>query len=158
MNLVIRPPALPDAVDIRRLERAELGYDCAPEMTGRRLEEISKKPGNRVWIAELEGRVLGFVHAADYDCLHCEALKNILSLAVDSTAQRQGVGRALLKAVEAWAKECGCAGVRLVSGMDREGAHRFYLACGYHVRKEQKNFIRLFQQPTICKAEGEANG
>lgn len=158
MSLMIRPAALEDAAAIRRLEMEALGYDCALEMTRRRLEAVLPSPANRVWIAEGEGAVRGFVHAADYDCLHCESLKNILSLAVDGAARRQGVGRALVAAVEGWAKERGCAGVRLVSGMNRREAHRFYEACGYHVRKEQKNFIRLFGEPASLGMEGETDG
>lgn len=147
MSLVIRLGLPEDAAAICRLNLAALGYDYPLERTQKRLEAILRQPENRLWIAELEGRPVGYVHAANYDCLYMEPLKNILALAVDGAAQRQGVGRALVAAVEAWARESGCAGVRLVSGMDRQGAHLFYEACGYRVRKAQKNFIRVFEEP-----------
>lgn len=158
MSITVRPASLTDVPAICRLQSQELGYHCTLEMTRRRLEDILQKPENRVWIAETDGRLSGFVHAADYDCIYCESLKNILAIAVDHTVQRQGVGRALVCAVEDWARECGSAGVRLVSGMDRQGAHRFYEACGYFLRKEQKNFMRLFDAPASDAAKGEGHG
>jgi Predicted acetyltransferase len=60
------------------------------------------------------------------------------------STRRQGVGAKLLHAVEEWAKSTGAAGVRLVSGYSRTGAHRFYEALGYSNRKDQKNFVKYF--------------
>lgn len=91
------------------------------------------------------GEVAGYIHGGGYECTYCAPLKNVLALAVDEKYRGLGVGRRLLEELEAWAKDKGCAGVRLVSGMDRLGAHAFYLRCGYIVRKEHKNFIRYFQ-------------
>ena len=71
-------------------------------------------------------------------------MKTIVALAVDEAFRGAGAGRMLLEAAEHWARQCGCCGVRLVSGFDREQAHRFYLHCGYRNRKTQFNFVKLF--------------
>ena len=73
-----------------------------------------------------------------------EPLKNILGIAVDPHFQRHGIGRALLRAAENWAEQTGAAGVRLVSGGERAGAHSFYRSCGYTCTKKQLNFKKMF--------------
>lgn len=143
-GLILRPARAEDGAAIYALNRDALGYDFALADTSARLADILARPENHVLVAQTGGRVLGYAHAAHYDCTYCAPLKNLMALAVATNAQGQGVGRALLAAVEAWAAAEGAAGVRLSSGMDREGAHRFYEACGYALRKEHKNFIKVF--------------
>ncbi|MBQ6550863.1 MAG: GNAT family N-acetyltransferase [Lachnospiraceae bacterium] len=66
----------------------------------------------------------------------------ILGLAVDRTAQHQGIGRALLSHAEQWAKENGITAMRLNSGAARTGAHAFYRAVGYTETKRQARFFK----------------
>jgi GNAT superfamily N-acetyltransferase len=144
MELIIRPAVEQDAEAIYGLNLNSLGYDYPLEDTRRRLALILSKAGNRIFVAQLTGRVVGYIHAADYECSYTDSLKNIMALAVDEEERGHGIGRALLSVAEDWARESGAAGVRLNSGMDRENAHRFYEACGYTNRKNQKNFIKRF--------------
>jgi GNAT superfamily N-acetyltransferase len=92
----------------------------------------------------MNGEVVGYIHGCDYDCVYSDSLKDILGIAVDPAYQGRGIGRLLLSALEDWARQDGCAGVRLVSGFERHGAHQFYMRCGYTHRKDQKNFVKLF--------------
>ncbi len=144
MSIVVRPATVDDFEAIYTLNRDGLGYDFAPEETRARLQYILAKTDNYLLVALMDGEVVGYIHAADYECTYAYSLKNILSLVVAEDRQGRGVGRALLEAVETWARDTGACGVRLVSGFSREKAHPFYLACGYKVRKEQRNFIKLF--------------
>ena len=91
-----------------------------------------------------DGRVAGYLHLCDYDLLYAPPLKNVLGIAVASRFRRQGIGRALLQAGEDWARRTGAAGVRLVSGASRTGAHAFYRRCGYGGVKQQINFKKMF--------------
>lgn len=140
----IRCACLSDAGAICHLNSRAFGYEFAPEATRRRLEVILNKTTDMIFIAEADGRVVGYAHAADYECTYSEALKNLLAIAVDESARERGAGRALMAAVEDWARESGAIGVRLVSGFNRVGAHKFYTALGYADRKDQKNFIKYF--------------
>ncbi len=146
MTVTIRGALPADTQRIVELNRSALGYTVDPQALQTQLERILLRPTDRLLVAAdaQSGRVEGFVHAADYETLHSGRLKNIVALAVDPAKQGQGLGRMLLEAVEHWAREEGCDGVRLVSGMQRTQAHAFYTHCGYTMRKEQKNFIRYF--------------
>jgi len=145
MNVLIRPAAKADYQDIWRINLTAFGYEFPLERTRERLADILTRSNNRITVAEADGRVVGYIHCADYDCTYSEPLKNILAIAVEEDLRDLGVGRQLHRAAEDWAREDGCAGMRLVSGFDREGAHGFYLACGYTLRKNQKNFVKAFQ-------------
>lgn len=142
--MIIRPAVEQDAEAIYWLNLNGLGYDYPLESTRRRLKLILAKAGNRIFVAQLTGRVVGYIHTADYECSYTDSLMNIMALAVDDNERGHGIGRSLLNAAEEWARENGAAGVRLNSGMDRENAHHFYEACGYKNRKNQKNFIKRF--------------
>ena len=140
----VRTADLSDAESIRRINLQAFGYDYGPTETANRLADISKKPNIRIFVAEINGRVAGYIHGSDYDCTYMPPLKNILALGVLEEYRGRGIGRMLVAELEAWAKAGGCAGVRLVSGYNRTEAHKFYLRCGYADRKDQKNFIKLF--------------
>ncbi len=143
-DIIIRPAVPEDAGALYEINRIALGYDFPAQQTHKRLSLVLASARDRILIAQFGGRVVGYIHAADYDCIYQPPLKNILALAVLQDARGKGVGKALLTAAEDWAKACGCEGVRLVSGFNRMDAHRFYLACGYTDRKDQKNFIKYF--------------
>lgn len=64
---------------------------------------------------------------------------NVLGIAVRSDSQRQGVGAALMAAIEGWAREQGCHAIRLATGETREGAHAFYTRIGFTISKRQLN-------------------
>jgi GNAT superfamily N-acetyltransferase len=144
MSYHIRLATEADAQRINEIDRVSLGYDSTLESTRQRLSAVLTREGDRVFVAcrDTDGFLVGFLHAADYEVLHMDSMKNILSFAVDPAFQGCGLGRMLLNAAEDWAKAYGCAAVRLVSGEDRVQAHAFYKHCGYDIRKTQKNFIK----------------
>ncbi len=141
---IIRSCLPSDYEKIHKLNKNGLGYDFPVELTKERLSLILTYPNNRIFVALIGGEVIGYIHAADYDCTYSEPVKNILAIVVDEAYRGRGIGKTLLCAAEDWAKECGCCGVRLVSSEFRTDAHAFYLRCGYTDRKMQKNFLKLF--------------
>ena len=139
-KITVRECALTDCESIYLLNKNDLGYDFPIEKTAKRLEMILKSESDKIFVAEYGGKVIGYIHACDYDVIYGPSMKNILGLAVDSHYRKLGAGKALLTAAENWAKETGSAGVRLCSGAQRKGAHEFYKRCGYICSKEQLNF------------------
>lgn len=146
-NIHIREAKPDDFGRICELNNTALGYDYPEGATKERLRAILARPTDRVYVAEYGGEVAGYVHGSDYECLYCDSLKNIMALAVDEKFRGLGIGRKLLSSMEIWAEMSGCAGVRLVSGFERAEAHEFYRRCGYMLRKDQKNFLKLFLMP-----------
>lgn len=97
-----------------------------------------------IFVAESNNKVVGYIHLVNYDVIYADNFKNCLGLAVDSDYKRNGIGSALLKQAEIWAKENGAVGIRLCSGIEREKAHQFYQSQGYEVTKIQKNIKKIF--------------
>lgn len=139
-KIIIRECALKDCESIYLLNKNFLGYDFPIEETAKRLKMILKSEKDKIFVAEYDGKVIGYIHACDYDVIYAPSMKNILGLAVNSDYRKLGAGKALLTAAENWAKETGCEGIRLCSGAQRKGAHEFYKKCGYICSKEQLNF------------------
>jgi GNAT superfamily N-acetyltransferase len=134
-----------DTEAIHALNRDALGYPDSLELTRIRLSALLQSDRDRIFAACLDDdSVAGYIHGADYECTYADRMKNVMALAVFPRCQGRGLGRAWLSAVETWAWEDCCAGVRLDSGAERRGAHQFYMHCGYLLRKEHKNFHKVF--------------
>ena len=139
--MIIREATLEDAFAICNISCADLGYDCSCEFVSTRISNLDKGR-EKVFVAEVNGIVAGYVHAEKYQTLYFEPMINILGLAVSAEFRRCGIGRMLLKHAERWANEEGIHKIRLNSGGSRKEAHSFYRAMGYSNEKEQIRFIK----------------
>ena len=145
MEIMIRECKIEDYRDIAILNKNEMGYDYPAENLKNRLEQLLSDSGYKIFVAVASEKVVGYIHATNYDLLYAPPLKNIMGIAVSSNFRKKGIGKKLLNEVEKWAQNTGACGIRLVSGATRIGAHAFYIACGYKCNKEQKNFIKYFE-------------
>lgn len=143
MELILRDAMVSDAQALAKLNREEMGYDFPVEETGKKLQASLENPEKKILVAEIQGRVVGYVHLESYDVLYAPHMKNVMGIAVAREFRRQGVGKALLTAGETWARETGAVAVRLVSGDARKGAHAFYQSLGYTGNKLQRNFKKM---------------
>lgn len=140
MEFIIRECRVEDASAIQRLNASEMGYDYPIEQTRQQMMDLLRSEKDKFFVAEVDGIVVGYVHANDYALLYAPKMKNIMGIAVSAGCQRMGIGRALLERVEQWCAETGAEGVRLVSGASRLDAHRFYRSMGYGEGRPQINF------------------
>jgi GNAT superfamily N-acetyltransferase len=116
----------------------QLGYAATRQQIATRLAGIESEPASRVIVAEdNNGRVVGWVHVAARTQLTEDACAEVLGLVVDEPARGAGIGDALLRAAEDWARSAGCMRVRVRSRDTRERAHRFYERAGYVRNKVQ---------------------
>jgi ribosomal protein S18 acetylase RimI-like enzyme len=85
----------------------------------------------RVWVAEDERRVVGFVAAAVVD--DARLIGEIAMVAVDPAAQRQGIGSALTEHATRWLREQGMRMVVISTGGDsgHAPARRVYERLGF---------------------------
>jgi GNAT superfamily N-acetyltransferase len=109
-----------------------LGYPSTAEELPPRLTVVEGQ-GDAVLVAEdAAGTVVGFSALHIIRTLHQrKPLGYITAFVTAPSAQRTGVGRRLLAASEAWARERGCYRLSVTSAEQRAGAHAFYEACGY---------------------------
>lgn len=142
--LSIREISISDYKDIYLLNK-ELGYLYEEKKVKERIKYILENTNDIILVAYINNEVIGYIHGSQYELLYSDSLINILGFVVKESYRRMGIGRALIDKLEGFAKENRYSGIRLVSGIDRENAHRFYEENGYIYRKEQKNFIKLFK-------------
>ena len=139
--MIIREATIEDAFAICSISCFDLGYDCSCEFVSARISNLDKGR-EKVFVAEVNGIVVGYIHAEKYQTLYFEPMINILGLAVSAEFRRHGIGKMLLKHAECWAKKVGIHKIRLNSGISRKEAHLFYRAMGYNNEKVQIRFIK----------------
>ncbi|MBQ6264737.1 MAG: GNAT family N-acetyltransferase [Clostridia bacterium] len=137
----IRASFATDAGDIRDICEFSLGYPCESALVKYRLEQLNREE-EIVLVAEVDGRVVGFVHGEKYRCLYYETALNILGLAVLPDYQKCGIGSKLMMAIEMWANDNSIRIIRLNSGAHRTEAHTFYRNIGYVNEKMQLRFLK----------------
>jgi GNAT superfamily N-acetyltransferase len=130
MGPIIRPATASDLPAIQSLLR-QLGYDLTAAETRRRFQEVASAPGHCLLIATCDGRAAGLLHAYARPALDKPPEAIVQALVVDAAARSGGIGRMLMAAAEAWAREQRFASVALASGIHRDDAHAFYHAIGY---------------------------
>lgn len=83
--------------------------------------------GGRMRVAAIGGSVVGVAVHRVYENTHAGLLMYVDDLVTDATRRSTGVGAALLRSLEATARELGCRHLSLDSGTQRRRAHAFYL-------------------------------
>ena len=142
---MIRSAELSDAAAIREINATALGYDFGLIETRQKLSELLDRSDHFVLVAEnAAGWIVGYAHAASYDCLYFPSLLNLLALAVAPDFQGQGHGRALMQSVREEGSSAGYAGIRINSGISRTEAHEFYRKLGCEEKADQKRFYWEF--------------
>ncbi len=138
---MIRKAKTTDYVELKTLSFEDLGYECNIELVKSRLDNLD--PNNEcVFVAEVNSKVVGYVHIIKFNTLYYKSMANIQGMVVAKEHQRKGYGKELMKAAENWAREKGIEMIRLNSGFIRPEAHEFYRAIGYNNEKEQIRFMK----------------
>lgn len=146
MQEVTARTAVPeDAGAISLLNLTSLGLRYAADKTKARLEAILQNPAHAVFVAAEGARVVGYLHIFLNEPTFSPAIAEAVCLAVHSDSRGHGVGRLLMRAGEAWARQKGAAAVRLTSSAERQKAHAFYKAIGYAHTRDCKEFYRSFE-------------
>jgi GNAT superfamily N-acetyltransferase len=137
----VRLAAPEDAERIRQLSE-ELGYPSTAAETLRRLLEISSNPEHAIFVVEVSGAVVGWIHVLVNHSLLTDTPAEIAGLVIDEGRRGRGLGRVLMDRAERWARDKRCPSVRLRSNVVRSRAHAFYERLGYQVIKTQKAFSK----------------
>ena len=143
-GVTIRTVTRDDAEDVCRICCDDLGYQCDKYLVGERISRL-ETDREAVFVAVLNGKVVGYIHVEKYNTLYFETMANILGLAVSGKCRKKGIGRALVEQAEKWASENEITLMRLNSGSSRSDAHKFYRQLGYGSEKDQIRFVKRIE-------------
>ena len=139
--------ARPEDVEALAALCGQLGYPSATARVAARLRSIGTRPDHVVLVADDGGRVLAWIHVFVTRLLEADARAEIGGLVVDEASRGRGLGKALVRAAQAWAASLGLRLLRVRSNVTRERAHRFYQREGFREEKRQAVFTRELPPP-----------
>jgi predicted N-acetyltransferase YhbS len=146
-EIAIRPLKPGDIADIMQLHR-ELGWNPAFKADGstlkQRLEALITEENALLLVAELNGKMVGYVHGEIVTYLLFAGREMLVSeLFVRENVRGRGVGKALLNAIESAAVEDKCFRISVLNSRERESYKRgFYPSLGYEERPHTANFTK----------------
>ncbi len=108
----------------------------------------------RVWVAESDGRIVGFVAATVVD--EVRLIGEIFMVAVDPAAQRQRIGGSLTEHATTWLREQGMRVAMIGTGGDpgHEPARRVYDRLGFRLLPSAQYFRALHPSQPTSAASG----
>lgn len=146
-DIIIRPLKPNDIADIMQLHR-ELGWNPAFKADGstlkQRLEALITGENALLLVAELKGKVIGYIHGEIVTYLLFAGREMLVSeLFVMESVRGRGVGKALLSAIESEAVQQKCFRISVLNSRERESYKRgFYPSLGYEERPHTANFTK----------------
>lgn len=154
-QVAIRQARLDDAGPMSLL-CTQLGYASTPEQVRHRLDAILADTDHVVLAAELSAShaaelrpasLVGWIQIHVRKLVVVDRHAEVVGLVVDQAHRGQQIGSRLVQAAEEWARNHGCAAVRLRSNVQRSEAHPFYKSLGYRVIKTQLAYCRELGTP-----------
>lgn len=137
--ITVRRAELEDSKGINGVSSA-LGYDTISDSVARKwLEALLASDKHRVWVCEVEGEIVAWLHALRSDRLASAPVIEITGLAVSTSHRKQGVGRKLVNQAVEWGVPQGLK-VRVRCNSERHQAHQFYESLGFFEVKSQVVF------------------
>ena len=106
-----------------------------PSGVRERLPEVLSDPRSRIFVAELDGEVVGLVHVClRRSLLHRGPSGIVEELIVSKRHRDRGVGKRLLSAAIEWCRERGCAEVEVSTGWGNAAGLALYRGLGFTER------------------------
>jgi ribosomal protein S18 acetylase RimI-like enzyme len=146
-KIKIRPLRPSDLGAVMQLHR-ELGWNPAFRADGttlrQRLESLIGEDNALLLVAELGGRVVGYIHGEIVTYLLFAGREMLVSEVFVMEEERgHGVGTALMSAIEAEAVQRRCFRVSVLNSRERASYKRgFYPRLGYAERGQVANFVK----------------
>ncbi len=142
-NLVIRALQEEDFPEMMKIDQMVFSSTNTPApMKQRSLEEYAGRySADTIFVAELEGKVSGYIGANNPTGLASNSHVMELYIAVHPDTQGKGVGRVLIEHLISWGSQQGFKKISLRVLSTNEGAIAFYKANGF---LEQGRLVREF--------------
>jgi ribosomal protein S18 acetylase RimI-like enzyme len=141
MNCLVRELNLDDLEEIYDLN-LELGFNFPRKKLKERVEYLINRPETKVFVAEYNSKVIGYIHGSVSDRIYDDRLFFIHTVIVTENYRGIGVGNKLITKIEEWVSRNDYLGIGLWSRIDRIAAHKFYENHGYINERTQKYFLK----------------
>ncbi|MDX1756021.1 MAG: GNAT family N-acetyltransferase [Marinobacter sp.] len=139
MQVTIRPAEPGDYEAVTDIAAAE-DAEQSPVGNGRAdFEALRQSPDHRVWVADAEGAVVGWLHAFLVRRVGHPPLVEIEGLTVSERFRRVGIGSRLIAEANAWAREQNLD-IQMHCRPGSDYSHDFLRHHGYHFLKQQQVF------------------
>ncbi len=139
-TVVIREARTEDA-DALAVLLTQLGYPQDASFIVRKLWELSERASAKVFVAEQNASVVGFLSFDSEPAFHREGrIGTITAICVLESHRGRGIGRSLVAQSEIFGKETGCVRIAVASGVQRHETHQFYMKLGYE--EKTKRFVK----------------
>ena len=127
----VRPADPGDSVVVQEL-LGQLGYAFTVEEVQSRLALLARQPADPVLLATDGGKGAGLI-AMHWPAMlhHSQPVARITALVVRDDARGEGIGRSLVDAGAALARQAGCDVLELTTALHRTDAQAFYKALGF---------------------------
>lgn len=139
MDIRYRIASTTDSSEIARLS-GQLGYNVEKNQVIERLNKIVDQKDHVVFVAEIEGKLIGWIHAHGRYLIESPPYVEIGGLIVDSTFRGQKIGKFLVERCEEWSKLLGFKEIRVRANETRLETLIFYKKIGFENTKAQKVF------------------
>ena len=115
-------------------------------------EELGNVPKNRLYIVAIDnkGKILGYAGVFTPD-IGLDA--DVLTLTVAPASRREGIGRAMLKELIAWAEERRAPAIYLEVREGNEEASPLYLSEGFQPVSRRSNYYSFGIDAVVMKKE-----
>lgn len=133
-------PALESDAETMSVLSGQLGYPTTPEEMAARLKRISTMPDHLCAVAEIKGKVAGWIHVHILQTVESPFRVQIASMVTDAAHRRKGIGKALVRHAEEWSVGKGIPIVGVRSNITRHESHLFYESIGYTKVKMQISY------------------
>lgn len=137
MPILYRLAALEDFERLYAVEQA--CFERPLRFTRSYLRRLAAKKSSAAWMAELDGAVVAFA-VVEWGRRRGEIMAYIPTIEVLAEQRRRGLGRELLRKLEASAQAAGAGSIWLHVADRNDGAIRLYEAEGYLWQGRQENY------------------
>ncbi len=131
-----------EMVDFKSIERISLGlgYEKTSSQAAlERLLTVLDSKQDRLWVAEIDNEIVGWLHAFHTLRVASRGLIEIGGIVISTNNRNQGIGQALITVAQDWSAECGLV-LRARCNSRRHETHAFYKAVDFIKTKEQYVF------------------
>jgi GNAT superfamily N-acetyltransferase len=133
---IVREAKTNDAARVAELS-GTLGYPVSGDAMAERLGRVLPLETHAVFVAEVSGDIVGWIHGAEQEMLEMGCRCEILGLVVAEGQRGLGTGRRLVEAIEQWARGRRLDHIFVRSNIVRPESHPFYERIGYERYKTQ---------------------